>query len=207
MRVALVAALLAGLLTIAATPAVATPSLGSWSSTSLGAAQTGVSCPSAGLCVSVGATNAYVNTAPSTGTTWQQQATMRRRRSEGRVVCARQLVLRSGRRFGRGRRELRHRVGQLDGVDGAGQRAHADERLLPVDKLLPRGRLERRRDLQHGLRRELAVRRRRGATRSRRRRARARRCAPRSTRAATSTSRAHRRAAAGTSRPSTRTRT
>jgi len=73
--VALAAALLAGLLAIAATPAVATPSLGSWNSTSLGAAQAGVSCPSAGLCVSVGATNAYVNTAPSTGTTWQLQAT------------------------------------------------------------------------------------------------------------------------------------
>jgi len=75
MRATLAAALLAGLLATTATPAVASPSLGSWNSTSLGAAQAGVSCPSAGLCVSVGATNAYVNTAPATGTTWQQQAT------------------------------------------------------------------------------------------------------------------------------------
>jgi len=75
MRVALGAALLAGVFASAATPALASPSLGSWNSTSLGAAQAGVSCPSAGLCVAVGSTTAYVNTAPITGTTWQGQAT------------------------------------------------------------------------------------------------------------------------------------
>ncbi len=75
-RVALGAVLLAGVLATAATPAVASPSLGAWNADASGlGVQTGVSCPSSGLCVSVVGMNANVSTAPSTAGTWQPQAT------------------------------------------------------------------------------------------------------------------------------------
>jgi hypothetical protein len=55
-------------------PALANPALGSWSETGSGlGAQTGVSCPSFGLCVSVADMNANVSTAPTTAATWHQE--------------------------------------------------------------------------------------------------------------------------------------
>ncbi|MGD0196747.1 MAG: hypothetical protein ABSC56_02395 [Solirubrobacteraceae bacterium] len=59
-----------------AAPASATPPLGSWSETGagLGTSQTGVSCASAGLCVSVGASTAIGTTKPASGP-WSPQAT------------------------------------------------------------------------------------------------------------------------------------
>ena len=76
MRVALGAALFAGVLASAGTPAAATPSLGSWNSEASGlGVQTGVSCPSSGLCVSVAGTNANVSTTPTASGTWHQAAT------------------------------------------------------------------------------------------------------------------------------------
>jgi hypothetical protein len=73
-RAALALCALAAVL-LAAAPAGATPSLGSWTATGHGlGAQTGVSCPEFGLCVSVAATSANVSTSPSAGP-WSPQAT------------------------------------------------------------------------------------------------------------------------------------
>ena len=74
-RAALGAALALALAFAAPAPALASPALGTWSATGTGlGAQTGVSCPSFGLCVSVAGTNANVSTSPTTVNSWQPQA-------------------------------------------------------------------------------------------------------------------------------------